>query len=64
MVQVGARIRPRCRMDTLLIKWPRIIGVASVGEIDRTKPRERRAVPAVAGRQHTIEHINATFNGL
>jgi len=50
-------------MRTLGVKWPRVVGVTRIPEIDRAMAGKGHAVTAVARRQNTVEHINAALNG-
>ena len=64
MMQVGARIGARRRVGARLVERARVVAVARVVEVDRAEARERRAVAAVTGRQHAVEHIDAALDRL
>ena len=59
MVQIGAAEAGASRATAFRVEGRRVIGMASVAQIERTLAGEGLRGAAGAGRQHAIEHVDA-----
>src|SRR5436309_5576141 len=64
VAQVRAREALAGRARTAFVQRARIAGETGVPEVEASLPRERRARPGGARREHAVEHVDAALDHL